>query len=97
MNCKREFVRNDILSLDDVEECFEFAYKMTFGGQGAHRDHRSGAQGQKGSEGSGMSGIQAELEESAWKARHLLSGQKDCHLRERLLLAQMPEMQPATP
>lgn len=44
VNCKKEFIRNGILSLDDVDECFEFAYGMTFGGRGAHRDHRSGGQ-----------------------------------------------------
>ena len=41
---KRDFVRNGILKLDDVSECFDFAYGMTFGGSGAHRDHRSGGQ-----------------------------------------------------
>lgn len=41
---KREFVRNGILTLDDVGRCFDFAYGMTFGKQGAHRDHRSGGQ-----------------------------------------------------
>lgn len=41
---KRDFVRNGILRQEDVSECFDFAYGMTFGGSGAHRDHRSGGQ-----------------------------------------------------
>lgn len=44
VNSKRDFVRNGILTLDDVDRCFDFAYGMTFGGRGAHRDHRSGGQ-----------------------------------------------------
>ena len=41
---KRDFVRNGILRQEDVSECFDFSYGMTFGGSGAHRDHRSGGQ-----------------------------------------------------
>lgn len=41
---KRDFVRNGILRQEDASECFDFAYGMTFGGSGAHRDHRSGGQ-----------------------------------------------------
>ena len=44
INSKREFVRNGILTQGDVSGCFDFAYGMTFGGSGAHRDHRSGGQ-----------------------------------------------------
>lgn len=44
VNSKREFVRNRILKQRDVSECLDFAYGMTFGGSGAHRDHRSGGQ-----------------------------------------------------
>lgn len=47
VNHRKEFIRNGIVTLDDVEECFEFAYGMTFGGQGAHRDHRSGGQARR--------------------------------------------------
>lgn len=41
---KRDFIRNGILTQKDVSKCFNFAYGMTFGRQGAHRDHRSGGQ-----------------------------------------------------
>lgn len=32
------------LSADDISMCFNFAYDMTFGGNGEHRNHRSGGQ-----------------------------------------------------
>lgn len=44
VNSRKDFVRNGILRQEDVSECFDFAYGMTFGGSGAHRDHRSGGQ-----------------------------------------------------
>ena len=44
INHKREFIRNGIVTSDDVRTCFEFAFGMTFGKEGAHRDHRSGGQ-----------------------------------------------------
>lgn len=47
VNLKKEFIRNGIITLDDVNRCFEFAFGMTFGGQGAHRNHRSGGQARR--------------------------------------------------
>ena len=37
-----EFRANGYLSIDDISDSFEFAYDMTFGNIGKHRDHRSG-------------------------------------------------------
>ncbi len=39
-----EFRPNGYLSDEDVSECFDFAYSMTFGDNGKHRDRRSGGQ-----------------------------------------------------
>ena len=39
-----EFVSNGYLSVDDIGKSFDFAYNMTFGNEGWHRDHRSGGQ-----------------------------------------------------
>ena len=44
VSCKRDFIRNGILTQKNVSECFDFAFGMTFGKQGAHRDHSSGGQ-----------------------------------------------------
>ena len=44
VNYKKEFICNGILTLENISECFDFAYGMTFGGMGAHRNHRSGGQ-----------------------------------------------------
>lgn len=42
VNNTKEFVCNGILTRKNVKGCFDFAYGMTFGRKGAHRDHRSG-------------------------------------------------------
>ena len=47
VNSRKDFIRNGILMIDDVELCFDFAYGMTFGRTGAHRDHRSGGQNRR--------------------------------------------------
>ena len=39
-----EFRANGYLSFEDTEECFDFAYDMTFGREGQHRSRRSGGQ-----------------------------------------------------
>lgn len=39
---KKMFERNARIFCEDRDECFEFAYDMTFGKKGEHRDHRSG-------------------------------------------------------
>ena len=39
-----EFRPNGYLSDEDVSDCFDFAYSMTFGDNGKHRDRRSGGQ-----------------------------------------------------
>lgn len=44
---RREFVRNGVLFFEDIVKCFDFAYGMSFGGKGAHRDHRSGGKVQR--------------------------------------------------
>ena len=41
---KRIFNRNGELSDQDIEKCYDFAYGMTFGTEGEHRNHRSGGQ-----------------------------------------------------
>ena len=39
---KKAFMKMGVISQALVEKSFEFAYAMSFGRQGAHRDHRSG-------------------------------------------------------
>lgn len=39
---KKDFERNAKIFSEDRDECFDFAYDMTFGREGEHRDHRSG-------------------------------------------------------
>ena len=39
---KRPFSAIAVISNEDIGECFDFAYGMTFGASGQHRDHRSG-------------------------------------------------------
>lgn len=41
---KRDFIVNGSVSHDDFNDTFDFAYDMTFGSEGEHRDHRSGGQ-----------------------------------------------------
>ena len=42
-----EFRANGYVSEEDLAECVDFAYSMTFGRQGEHRDHRSGGQARR--------------------------------------------------
>lgn len=44
INCKKNFHDDGLLSEDDIENCFSFAYDMTFGNRGEHRNHRTGGQ-----------------------------------------------------
>lgn len=41
---KQAFVSNCVLTNDDILDSFNFAYDMTFGERGEHRNHRSGGQ-----------------------------------------------------
>lgn len=39
---KKRFNASGPIQKEIVEDCFNFAYDMTFGGEGRHRDHRTG-------------------------------------------------------
>lgn len=39
---KKPFKSNVTLLDEDIDACYKFAYDMTYGEKGAHRDHRSG-------------------------------------------------------
>ena len=41
---KRVFTPNTEIKNDDIKQTFEFAYGMTFGKEGEHRNHRTGGQ-----------------------------------------------------
>ena len=41
-NRKRRFDSTSILSQEAINACFDFAYDMTFGGKGQHRENRTG-------------------------------------------------------
>lgn len=42
INSKRAFEKNNILENKIIQEVFNFAYDMSFGNMGEHRDHRTG-------------------------------------------------------
>ncbi len=44
ITCKRSFRRVETFNESILEKCFDFAWDMTFGKNGEHRDHRSGGQ-----------------------------------------------------
>lgn len=44
---KKPFIPNTNVSKDDVIDTFNFAYNMTFGNGGEHRNHRSGGQARR--------------------------------------------------
>lgn len=44
---KMKFENNGILSEQDIIECLDFAYNMTFATKGEHRNHRSGGQARR--------------------------------------------------
>lgn len=44
---KQPFLINSQLSREDIMACLEFAYDMTFGARGEHRNHRSGGQARR--------------------------------------------------
>lgn len=44
INCKRKFNADVVVEMASVQECFQFAFDMSFGHNGEHRNYRSGGQ-----------------------------------------------------
>ena len=63
---KREYICNSVLYKEDVEECFDFAYEMTFGQKGAHRNYRSGGQARRNNGEVFIDAFQGKLAEFAF-------------------------------
>ncbi len=61
-----EFRSNGYLSLEDVEQSFDFAYDMTFARNGRHRDHRSGGQAHRRNGEIFIDAFQGKLSEYAF-------------------------------
>lgn len=61
----KDFVVNSSVSTKDIDDCFDFAWGMTFGGLGEHREKRSGGTKKRGPESIFQDTFQGKLAEYA--------------------------------